>query len=155
METRQLADSTRFPLGTAASCVLLAAAAPALAQAPAPAAQPAAQAAAQAPATAAPAPAPSAPAQAVTPSDAQLRSYAKAVIDLTAIQQEMEPRIQSAAETERQALQQQAGQRMTAAVQRHDLDPNTFNLITAAAREDPELAQQLRSYVQAEAAAGR
>jgi hypothetical protein len=137
MEMTPLTRSTRISLGIAASFTLLAIASPASAQSAAPAAQP--------PATTASEPS---QAPAVAPSESQLRKFARAVIDLTEIQQEMEPRIQAAPEQERPALAQQANERMASAVQRHDLDAPTFNQIAAAVRQDPQLAQQVQAYVQ-------
>ena len=86
-------------------------------------------------------------------SQPQLRNFARAIVDLNAIQQELGPRIETAPEAEKPALQQQAQARMTAAVESHDLDPQTFNRISAAVEQSPQLAQQVRNYIQEETTA--
>jgi hypothetical protein len=85
-------------------------------------------------------------------SESQLRSFARAVIDLNLINQEMAPRIQAADAEARPALEQQAQQRMESAVRRHNLDPQSFNRISAAVEQNPELVQQVQSLVQEESA---
>ena len=85
-------------------------------------------------------------------SESQLRSFARAVIDLNLINQEMAPQIQAADAEARPALQQQAQQRMESAVRRHNLDPQSFNRISAAVGQNPELVQQVQSLVQEESA---
>jgi len=85
-------------------------------------------------------------------SESQLRSFARAVIDLNLINQEMAPQIQAADAEARPALEQQAQQRMESAVRRHNLDPQSFNRISAAVEQNPELVQQVQSLVQEESA---
>ena len=96
---------------------------------------------------------PPASAPAADVSQPQLRSFARAIVDLNAIHQELGPQIETAPEAEKPALQQQAQARMTAAVEQHDLDPQTFNQISAAVEQNPQLAQQVRNYIHEETTA--
>ena len=121
--------TSRFAVRIAASLIFAAAASPSLAQATTPATAPAA-----------------------APTETQLRSYARAWMELTTIQRDMQPRLQAASGEARAALEREAGERMAAAVQRHGLDSDTFNRISAAMREDSALSQQVDAYVQEEAA---
>lgn len=118
-------------LSLASGCALaLAFATPALAQdAPVPQPQPEAQA----------------PAAGI--SDAQLRGFAGAVVELSGLNDEYAPRLEAAGEAERPAIQQEAQQRAMAIVERHSLDAAQFNAIAQAAQQDPALAQRLDTYV--------
>lgn len=86
--------------------------------------------------------------------DDHLRSFAMAVIDLEKINQELAPKLEGAAPEQKQAVQEEAHVRMTAAVKKQELDLETFGAIAAAAKESPELAQKIGGYVQ-EAAPAR
>lgn len=100
-------------------------------------------------------PAPPAAAEAETiieVSDAQLRSFAGAVVELSGLQQEFGPRLQAASPEEQPAIQQEAQTRAMAVVQKHQLDAQTFNGIAQAAQQDAELAQKIDIYVRERAA---
>jgi hypothetical protein len=87
--------------------------------------------------------------------DAQLRGYAGAWIELARIQEELNPRIQAATGDARTALERQAAERMGASVTQHGLDPETFNRISTAMRADDALAQQINGFVQEVSAAAQ
>ena len=142
----QVGDSILTSSRTLPFSLLLSTAA--LAAAPAIHAQ---EAASAAPQPAQQQPAPATPAETI--GEPELRSFARAVIDLEAIQREIGPQIEAAPEEARPELQQQAQQRMTSAVQRHNLAPESFNRIAAAVRQDAELAAQVRVYLEEETGA--
>ncbi len=90
-------------------------------------------------------------AESVTVTEEHLRGFARAVIDLSRIQQELAPRIQAADSDEQESIRRQAAERMTAAVQRQGLDPQTFNAISQAAEQDEQLVEKIQTYVREEA----
>lgn len=116
----------------AAAAAALTLASPALAQASAAAAQ---------------------PQQAVAVSEEQLRSFANAWLDLSRIDRQFAPRMEGASAEQKQALQEEAQATMVAAVERHDLDAPTFNMIAAAAEQDPEMARKIGEYAREAASA--
>lgn len=90
-------------------------------------------------------------AQAESYSDAQLDSFAVAAIEVSKVRNEYIPRIQSAeSEADKQALAQEATDRMIAAVDSAPgISVDEYNAIAQAAGEDPELAERLRQHIEA------
>lgn len=104
-------------------------------QTPAPPAPPAAQT-----------PAPSA-AQTVDVGNQEIRSFAMAIVEVDKIQKKYQPQLETAPAEQRPALEQEANAKMTAAVEAQGLDPQTFNAISAAAQDNPELRDKIRAEV--------
>jgi hypothetical protein len=98
---------------------------------------------------AAPQAAPADAATAAPISDEDVKKFARAVVDVQRIQDELAPRLQGEDAEAQQAARQEAQQRMIAAVQSHDLDPDTFNRINQAAQSDPQLVQRISDEVRA------
>ncbi|MCR8546801.1 DUF4168 domain-containing protein [Salipiger sp. P9] len=100
--------------------------------------------------------APEAPAEAApaTPetgfTEAQLTSFVDAAMQVQALQEDYEARIDAAQAPEgKQALAEQAQAEMVAAVDETEgMDVETYNEISAAAQADPELNERLLAMVQ-------
>lgn len=93
------------------------------------------------------------PDQTIAINNQQLRSFAEAWLELSRIDQQMAPRLEAASPEQKQAIQQEAQASMVAAVERHDLDAPTFNLIAAAAEQQPEVARKIAEYAKEAASA--
>lgn len=90
--------------------------------------------------------------------DQEIRSFALALVEVDKIQRQYAPQIQSAGADERPALEQEVNEKMMTAVEKQGLDPQTFNAISATAKENPELEGKIReelTKVLPEAPAGR
>lgn len=89
------------------------------------------------------------PQQQIEVDDATLETFVKAYIDVREIGQELEPKIQNASSSEEaQQLQQQARERMQAAVQEHDMTVQRYSRIAAALNADTELRQRFTEKLQ-------
>lgn len=96
--------------------------------------------------------------QTVNVGDQEIRSFALALVELDKIQRQYTPQIQSAGADERPAIEQEVNEKMMTAVEEQGLDPQTFNAISATAKDNPELEEKIRAEiakVQPEAPAGR
>ena len=81
--------------------------------------------------------------------DATLETFVKAYIDVREIGQELEPKIENASSSEEaQQLQQQARERMQAAVQERDMTVQRYSRIAAALNADTELRQRFTEKLQ-------
>ena len=101
------------------------------------------------PAEAAPAQAPQAP-QAIQPSEAQIQQYVNAARKVEAVVQDYQPRLQSAQDDiARQAVIQEADEKMVAAVQSDGLTVDQYNGISVAVQQDPELRQRITTLFEA------
>ena len=73
-----------------------------------------------------------------------VRQFAQAAVHVQAIGQEYHPQLQVAeTDTERNAIRQQASDKMVAAIQQQGISLEVYNQIAAAARTNPELDHQI------------
>ena len=80
-------------------------------------------------------------------SESQLEAFAEAQAEVRDIQSEYRSEAQQAQDqSEQTKIQQQANQEMVKAVKDAGLEVAEFNQIAQAARANPELAQEIRSY---------
>ena len=81
--------------------------------------------------------------------EATLETFVKAYIEVREIGQELEPKIQNASSNEEaQQLQQQARERMQAAVQEQDMTVQRYTRIATALNADAELRQRFTEKLQ-------
>lgn len=86
------------------------------------------------------------PAQTESFDESELKSYATAALQVQQIRQSYAPRMQSTESREEQEkLQQEAMTKMSEAVQGEGLDVETYNKITTAVQNDPNLANQVHN----------
>lgn len=82
-------------------------------------------------------------------SDQQLNQFADAQAELSGIQQEFAGRLQQVEDPEEaHALQVEANEEMTSAVEDAGLDVESFNAIARAIQTNPELQQRLTAMMQ-------
>ncbi|QEM84137.1 DUF4168 domain-containing protein [Halomonas binhaiensis] len=82
-------------------------------------------------------------------SDEDLQKFADASSEVAGITQDYSQQLQAETDVEaQQALQVEANQKISEAVQSSGLDVNTFNSIGMAVQQDPELLQRVQSMVQ-------
>lgn len=85
---------------------------------------------------------PQQPAQQIEIDDATMKSFARAYLEVRAISRELEPQIQAAESSdEAMQIQQQASQRMQAAVQEQELTVERYSQIAAALNADAEIGR--------------
>jgi GTP1/Obg family GTP-binding protein len=77
-------------------------------------------------------------------SQQELQQFAEAQVEISSIQQDFSARLQGVEDPEKaHALQIEANEKMTDAVEEAGLDVESFNRIAMAIQNDPELQQQL------------
>lgn len=82
-------------------------------------------------------------------SDGELESFAHAHLQVLEIQNQMNADVQGAENAqEAQAIQQQAGERMVAAIESQDLTPDRFTQIVEAINSDPQVGQRFNEVLQ-------
>ena len=88
------------------------------------------------------------PTQQATPySDAELRSFAAAAVEVHRINSAYLPRLAEAAPDEQRALEQQALRETTAAVEKQGLTSDKYDEILTAAQTRAEVARKVEQYL--------
>lgn len=73
-----------------------------------------------------------------------LRAYAGALVELQALQRQVAAQSASLTVAQRTALAGQAAAQMALVLQRHELDPATFNAISKAVEANPDIRLKVR-----------
>ena len=74
----------------------------------------------------------------------QIRSFILALAEVDKIQKQFQSKLEAAPAEQRPALEQEATNRMTAAVEAQGLDPQEFSAIAAAAQGNQEMRSKIR-----------
>jgi uncharacterized protein HemX len=81
-------------------------------------------------------------------SETDLKSYAEAAKEVQQINQEYMPQFQAADSTQKkQAVQEEATQKMVEAIKEKGLSVERYNQIASTARDDPETAAKINQYL--------
>lgn len=89
-----------------------------------------------------------APGQEGQVSDAKLKSYVKATGKLYQVDSEWQPKLQSANDQERAAMEREIQTQMVAIVEQEGLSVTEYNDIARAVQSDPELQEKAQGYMQ-------